>query len=173
MNQTQSETQNGTKMGDRRSQMGGSRYSIFHIRSSSRLGLLAAAVMAFGLAGAAQAQYVVNFEGATETKSSYTAADISLSGLTWNLNEALVGDLANDWKNGLRSGRLRGRNGSVMTMTQDKTTGVGSLSFSYRRYGTDTSQQPWAVEYSTNSGVSWVQSGLNITATDIVQVFWP
>ena len=140
-------------------------------RSFGGLRLSLALALTVGWIGAAQAQYVVNFEGATETKSSYTAADISLSGLTWNLNEAVIGDLANDWKNGLRSGRLRGRNGSVMTMTQDKTTGVGSLSFSYRRYGTDTSQQPWAVEYSTNSGVSWVQSGLNITATDIVQVF--
>jgi len=141
------------------------------VTRNARLSAALALCATLALSGAAQAQYVVNFEGATETKSSYTAADISLSGLTWNLNEAVIGDLANDWKNGLRSARLRGRNGSVMTMTQDKTTGVGSLSFSYRRYGTDTSQQPWAVEYSTNSGVSWVQSGLNITATDIVQVF--
>lgn len=117
-------------------------------------------------------QYFVNFEGSGETNGSYDAATVSLSGTNWSIGpEALIGDLGNDWKNGSRSLRLRARNGSLASMTANKTNGIGTISFSYRRYGTDGSQQPYAVEYSTNNGSSWTQIGSNITGTADVQTF--
>lgn len=58
-----------------------------------------------------------------------------------------------------------------MNMTADKSNGIGSVSFEYERYGTDGSQQPWAVEYSTDGGANWTQIGSNITATGSVQTF--
>jgi hypothetical protein len=118
-----------------------------------------------------QAQYSVNFEGASETKTGYGSGSVTLSGITWNLTESLIGTSGSDWFNGSRSMRMRGRNGSVSSMTADKSNGLGTLSFSYRVYGSDGSQQPWAVEYSTDGGSNWTQVGSNITATGTVQNF--
>ncbi len=54
--------------------------------------------------------YIVNFEGTNETKTAYASGgNVTLSGLSWNMTEALIGTLDSDWKNGTRSARLRGR----------------------------------------------------------------
>lgn len=114
-------------------------------------------------------QYSVNFEA--ETKGAYASGTVSLNGINWNMTEALIGSAPNDYKTGLKSARLRGRNGSVMSMIADKTTGLGTLSFNYKEYGTDVSQQPWAVEYSLNGGGLWTQIGVDITPNNSVQTF--
>lgn len=121
--------------------------------------------------GGAGSTYAVNFEGAGETKTDYPSGTVTLNGRNWNMTEALIGTGAGDWKNGVRSAHLRGRNGSNMTMLQDVPDGLGVISFQYRRYGVDTSQRPWAVQYSTNGGSSWTQAGSTFTATDAVQTF--
>ncbi|MFN3640176.1 MAG: T9SS type A sorting domain-containing protein [Flavobacterium sp.] len=117
-----------------------------------------------------QAQYVVDFEN--ETKGGYPSATVALSGLDWDMTEALIGTLAADWKNGAKSARMRGHGTSSMTMLANKTNGLGTLSFQYRRYGTDV-QVDWRVEYSINNGASWIQIGSDFTApaTDAVQTF--
>lgn len=118
----------------------------------------------------AQAQYTVDFEN--ETKTGYASATITLSGIDWDMSDALIGTDANDWKNGTKSARMRGYGTSSMTMLADKTNGIGNLSFSYRRYGTDA-QVDWKVEYSINDGADWIQAGDVFTApaTDDVQTF--
>ncbi len=110
-----------------------------------------------------KAQYVVDFEGLGETKNSYASGTVKLSGLDWNLTEVLINPDPNDWKNGSRSARLRGYGGSVMTMLENKNGGLGTISFSYRRYGTDI-QVDWMVEYSTDDGANWTQIGDAFTA---------
>lgn len=65
------------------------------------------------------AQYSVDFEGVGETKGSYASGTVSLSGLNWNMTDALIGTTASDWKNGARSARMRGYSTSVMEMLQD------------------------------------------------------
>lgn len=122
--------------------------------------------------GFAWADYSVNFEGTGEIKTAYASGTVNLSGLSWDMTEALIGDLSADWKNGLRSARLRGYAASSMSMLADKANGLGTLSFSYRRYGTDT-QVDWKAELSTDSGSSWTQIGSSFTApaTDVVQSF--
>jgi hypothetical protein len=116
--------------------------------------------------------YYVNFEGVGETKTAYASGTVSLSGLDWDMTEALIGDTATDWKNGVRSTRMRGYAASSMTMLEDKPNGLGTISFDYRRYGTD-SQVDWMVEYSTNGGLGWTQIGSAFTApaSDVVQTF--
>lgn len=116
--------------------------------------------------------YLVNFEGDGETKTSYATGTVNLSGLDWDLTEALIGTSDSDWKIGERSARLRGYGTSAMTMLEDKTGGLGQLSFQYRRYGTD-SQVAWKVEYSTDQGSTWVPTGNEFTApaNDEVQTF--
>ncbi|MCK9310012.1 MAG: lamin tail domain-containing protein, partial [Candidatus Cloacimonetes bacterium] len=61
---------------------------------------------------------------------------------------------------------------SSLAMLADKTSGIGTLSFQYRRYGTDA-QVDWKVEYSTDAGLNWTQLGSDFTApaTDDVQTF--
>lgn len=110
-----------------------------------------------------QAQYLVNFEGENEVKTSYASATVNLSGLDWNMTDVLIGAEDNDWKNGLRSARLRGYGTSVMTMLANKSGGIGTISFSYRRYSSDA-QVDWMVEYSTNNGSTWTQIGNSFTA---------
>jgi hypothetical protein len=116
------------------------------------------------------AQYVVDFEN--ETKGGYPSATVALSGLDWDMTEALIGTLAADWKNGARSARMRGYGNSSMTMLANKTNGLGTISFQYRRYGTDV-QVDWRVEYSINNGADWIQIGSDFTApaSDVVQTF--
>jgi endonuclease I len=120
----------------------------------------------------AWADYSVTFEGTGETKTAYASGTVSLSGTNWDMTEALIGDLSTDWKNGLRSARMRGYGISAMTMLADKVNGLGTLSFSYRRYGTDT-QVDWKAEYSSDGGSSWTQIGSVFTApaSDVVQSF--
>ncbi|HMQ05988.1 MAG TPA: lamin tail domain-containing protein [Saprospiraceae bacterium] len=116
-------------------------------------------------------QYFVNFEGSGETRNTYDPGTVSLTGLNWDFIEALISTSENDFKNGDRSARIRGRNGSGITMSQDKPNGLGNISFQYRRFGTDGNQQPWVIEYSTNQGSDWTQIGSPITATEEVQTF--
>ncbi len=129
-------------------------------------------VALLGLSSLGFGQYIVNFEGAGETKTAYASGDVTLNGISWNMTEVLIGTDASDWKNGVRSARLRGYGTSSMTMLANKTNGAGVISFSYRRYGTDA-QVDWKVEYSTNDGGLWTQAGSSFTApsTDVVQSF--
>lgn len=124
--------------------------------------------------GLLRAQYTVNFDGSGETKTGYASGSVTLNGIAWILNESLIGTtVGSDWFNGTRSMRMRGRNGSLSTMTTNKSNGIGTVSFGYRAYGStiDPSQQPWAVEYSVDNGSTWTQIGSNFTATGTIQNF--
>ena len=109
-----------------------------------------------------KAQYVVDFEA--ETSGGYASETVTLNGIDWDLTESLIGTLANDFKNGLKSLRLRGYGTSSFTMLQDKPNGIVTISFLYSEYGTDP-QTSWRVEYSTDAGATWTQVGTDITAT--------
>jgi hypothetical protein len=117
--------------------------------------------------GGGGGEYSINFEGETETKGSYASGSVTLSGISWNMTEALVGGgEAPDFKNGTKSARLRGYGTSAMTMLADFDGGIGTISFQHRRYGTDT-QIEWIVEYSMNAGTSWTQAGTFTAGAEI------
>lgn len=126
------------------------------------LALIAVAVATH--AGAVE--YTANIEGTGETKTGYASGSVTLSGVSWNLTDALIGVDAADWKNGLRSVRMRGYSSSTMTMLADKTDGAGTVSFRYRAYGGTTidTQVEWGAEYSTDGGSVWLPLGTNFTA---------
>ena len=106
------------------------------------------------------AQYTINFEGSGENKDTYASADISLSGISWNLTDVLTTTTEpNDFKNGTRSARFRGYSTLIMSMNADKADGLGTISFQYRRYGTDT-QIEYAVEYSNDGGATYELIGM-------------
>lgn len=113
-------------------------------------------------------EYFVDFEGPGETKTSYAAGNVTLSGKSWNLDNVLIGTADNDMKNGERSGRFRHQDdlAATMTMLEDKANGLGTLSFYYARSNFANDRQPVApvlvVEYSTDQGNSWTQIGADI-----------
>lgn len=114
--------------------------------------------------------YIIDFEA--EIKTSFSSTDIILgspTALDWNMTEVLIGDLDNDWKNGTKSARFRDRPNSAMTMLVNKPNGIGNITFQYRRYGSDSPQATWNVEWSSN-GEDWTTIG-SITATADVQNF--
>ncbi len=114
--------------------------------------------------------YFVDFEEATSgNKGTYASATVNLNGLDWDMTEALIGSLANDYREDGRSCRLRGRTNSSITMLENKVDGIGEISFLYRRFGTDA-QIEWIIEYSLNGGSSWTSAG-TFTADATVRTF--
>ena len=114
--------------------------------------------------------YFVDFETSSSgNKGAYASATVNLNGLDWDMTEALIGNLANDYKEGERSCRLRGRTDSSITMLENKVDGIGEISFLYRRFGTDA-QIEWIVEYSLNGGSSWTSAG-TFTADATIRTF--
>lgn len=102
---------------------------------------------------------VENFE--TGTKTSYAAANVTLSTGIWNFNDALLGNLSTDRKNGSQSARVR--NSGTMTMQFD-LAGANSVTVQHAVFGSDGSST-WQLWYSTDGGSSFTQTGSTITTS--------
>ncbi|MDN3548481.1 hypothetical protein [Mucilaginibacter aquaedulcis] len=108
--------------------------------------------------------------GSTSPKTAYDVApagtsggdNVTLSGSSWNLFDALIGNLAADQRAGSWSARVR--NTGKITMLFDVTGGISTVTVKSATYNGDTPSQ-WGLFYSTNGGTSWAQSGSNITTT--------
>jgi endonuclease G len=96
------------------------------------------------------------------SKGAYAAADVTLGTGVWNLNDALIGNLTADRKNGLWSARVR--NSGRITMRFDRTTGAGTVTVRHATYGSDGSST-WGLFYSLNQGGTWTQVGSSQTPT--------
>lgn len=114
--------------------------------------------------------YAVDFEEAS--KGSYAAGDVDLNGLSWNLNEALIGTTAgSDRFNGTKSARVRSNETAnstgVMSMNDDTNMGLSSITLLHAKYGTDAATAG-RVDYSTNGGASWISAGtFDVTSTNL------
>lgn len=112
--------------------------------------------------------------GATSPKTSYDNAptgssggdNVTLPSGSWNLFDALVGNLSTDKKAGSWSGRIR--NTGKITMLFDVTSGISTVTIKHATFGSDAASQ-WGLWYSTNGGSTWTQSGTNITTTSTLQ----
>ncbi len=104
-------------------------------------------------------QYSTGFE--SNIKPSYTAGDATFNGVTWNMSDALVGNLANDAKAGSWSVRMR--NTGNITMQTSVAGGIGTFTLKYGKYNGDSNTSSFKVEYSTNDGGSWTQMGSEVT----------
>jgi endonuclease G, mitochondrial len=96
------------------------------------------------------------------TKAAFAAADVTLGSGVWNLNEALIGNLATDVKAGAQSARIR--NSGKVTMRFDRTAGAGTVTIKHASFGSDASGT-WALFSSTNGGASWTQVGSSRSTT--------
>ena len=117
----------------------------------------------------AEPSYIVDFEDGS--KGSYATGTVNLNGLDWEMSEALIGSLTGDFTNGNNSARIKTEANGYIEMLEDKSNGLGELTFEYRAYDGDNAQQPWIVEISTDGGGNWVSVGDPFTATETVQVF--
>lgn len=104
------------------------------------------------------AGFTESFE--TGNKGSYAAADVTLSSGTWNFNDALLGNLSTDVKNGSQAARVR--NSGKLTMKFDYPNGAATVTVAHARFGTD-GNSTWQLWYSTNGGSSYAQAGSTVT----------
>lgn len=108
--------------------------------------------------------------GSTSPKTAYdvsptgsaTGDNVTLSGNSWNLFDALIGNLSADKKAGSWSARIR--NTGKITMLFNVTTGISTVTIKHATYTGDAAST-WGLFYSINSGSTWAQSGGNITTT--------
>ncbi len=108
--------------------------------------------------GSAASALVETFE--TGSKTGYAAANINLASGQWYFDEALMGSLANDKKNGNRSVRMKA-NASIH-MNYD-VAGAVSVSFLHANYGTD-SGGVIQLQKSTDGGLTWTSVGSSFTS---------
>ena len=104
----------------------------------------------------------------TGTKASYAVGDATCTKGSWNLAEAVIGNLANDKKNGTQSARMRYSSESlfgIMTMNFDKTNGAGTVTVQHAKYGTDIDGS-WKLQMSADAGSTWTDVGSTIYTTN-------
>lgn len=110
------------------------------------------------------AQLFEDFEDGEKT--FYGGASVTLSTGSWFLDDALLGSLANDKYNGSQGVRMDRRDGKTgnIYMEFDKAGGADEVSFYFANYGA-TSGNTLQVQYSINSGSSWINVGEPLVAT--------
>ena len=89
------------------------------------------------------------------SKSSYSGANVELTGGVWYFEDALIGTTANDTKNGAKAIRIR-ENGFIR-MNYD-IFGVKDINISHAAYQGDGDSE-WELYISRNSGVTWSKFG--------------
>ena len=95
----------------------------------------------------APTQYTITETFESGVKGSYAIGDVGLLTGSWNLNDALIGNLATDKKEGLKSIRLR--TGSVSMNFE--VAGLRMLYISHAKFGTDANTT-WQLQMSANGG---------------------
>ncbi|MCX2483546.1 DNA/RNA non-specific endonuclease [Pedobacter sp. MR2016-24] len=93
----------------------------------------------------------------TAAKTAYAAANVNMPTGSWNLDDAVVGNLATDLKNGAKSIRLR--NGK-MTMNFD-VSGMKMLYIKHGKFGADAAST-WQLMMSIDGGTTFTQVGTDI-----------
>jgi hypothetical protein len=112
--------------------------------------------------------------GGTSPKTAYDVSptgsssgdNVTLQSKSWNMYDALIGNLAGDLKTGTWSARIR--NTGKITMLFDVTTGISTVMIKHGTFSTDAASQ-WGLWYSVDGGTSWTQTGANVTTTSSLQ----
>jgi hypothetical protein len=103
----------------------------------------------------------------TAAKGHYKKAMVTLKSGEWNFDFAILGALqGHDHFNGKQSVRMQQNRSKAAfaEMNFDLTEGASKVTVAYAAYYKDPSSV-WRLEYSTDSGASWQQTGKDITAT--------
>jgi endonuclease G len=112
------------------------------------------------MGGNVQAQTTIEgFESGTKT--SYAAADVNLATGYWNFNDALIGNLSTDRKNGAQSARIR--NTGSISMDFD-VAGAGTVTIQHAVFSSDGSSS-WELWESTDAGNTYIKVGTTVNST--------
>jgi endonuclease G len=95
-------------------------------------------------------------------KTTFPAANITLTSGSWNLNDAIIGTSSSDRKTGTKSVRIQ--NTGTVTMNFDVTNGVSAVSISCGKFGTDANST-FELWMSVNGGAGWTKVGNTITVS--------
>ncbi len=90
-----------------------------------------------------------NFE--IGSKGAYSAGSVQLSSGSWLFDNALLGNLTSDQKDGSGSARIRSAGSIAMNFD---VAGAASVRFSHANFGSDTGTA-WQLQMSTDSGTTW------------------
>ncbi|THU33044.1 DNA/RNA non-specific endonuclease [Niastella caeni] len=101
-----------------------------------------------------------NFESGSKT--AYATANVTLSSGSWSFNDALIGNLSTDRKNGSQSARIR--NTGSLTMNFNFADGASTVTVQHAAFSTDGSST-WELRVSTNSGSTYTKVGSTITTS--------
>lgn len=95
------------------------------------------------------------------TKTAYTSGNVTLSSGSWYFDNALIGDLSGDKKNGTKSARVRSAGALTMNFN---VNGATSVKITHANFSTDSGAN-WQLQMSTNSGSTWTNVGSVNTST--------
>jgi endonuclease G len=95
-------------------------------------------------------------------KTSYATANVTLSSGSWGFNDALIGNLSTDRKNGTQSARIR--NTGSITMNFNFADGASTVTVQHAVFGADGSST-WELRASTNGGSTYTKVGSTITTS--------
>jgi endonuclease G len=98
-----------------------------------------------------------NFEN-TPSKTSYAIADVNMPTGTWTLDDALIGNLTTDLKEGTKSIRLKA---GKLSMKFD-VSGVKMLYIKHGKFGNDAAST-WKLMMSADGGATYAQIGADIS----------
>ncbi|SFB93460.1 GEVED domain-containing protein [Kaistella jeonii] len=101
------------------------------------------------------------------TKGPYATGNVTCTAGSWNMSDALIGNIPNDKKNGNSSVRMQ--NAGVISMNFDLTNGLGTVNILHAVFGSDFSST-WRLEASTDGGVTWtdyVSSTITTSSTTL------
>jgi endonuclease G len=98
-------------------------------------------------------------------KTSYAAANVTLTTGSWYLEEALIGNSTSDRKTGSQSVRVR--NTGIISMNFNLTTGASTVNIKHAVYGSDGSST-WELWKSTNGGSSYTKVGSTVTTSSTI-----
>jgi len=97
----------------------------------------------------------------TGSKTAYAAGNVTLGSGSWNMSDALIGNLSTDVK--VASAAARVRNSGTVTMNFDRT-GAGVVTVKSATFGSDSSGS-WGLYSSTDHGSTWAKIGSTVTTT--------
>ncbi|WP_248927091.1 lamin tail domain-containing protein [Paenibacillus hamazuiensis] len=95
------------------------------------------------------------------SKGSYTAGNVTLSSGSWYFDNALIGNLTSDAKNGVQSARVKAAGSIAMNFN---VSGAASVKVKHANFGTDTGAT-WKLQKSLNGGSTWTDVSGTFSST--------